>query len=102
MSLRMASWAVPLFVGVMVGLGLAVRRATGVSFERYTATPGATRLFGIYVLAFLLVVVTGMGLEWGAGVRWAIAGAGLVAGVLTIVVGYRVDAAARHDVRAGR
>ncbi|AIA06997.1 hypothetical protein [Streptomyces noursei] len=102
MSLRMASWAVPLLVGVVVVLGLAVRRATGVSFDRYTATPGATRLFGIYALASLLAVVTGMYLEWGAGVHWAIAGAGLVVGVLTTVVGYRVDAVARHDIRAGR
>ncbi|WP_242640736.1 hypothetical protein [Streptomyces kasugaensis] len=102
MSLRMASWAVPLFVGVVVLLGLAVRRVTGVSFDRYTATPGATRLFGIYALVSVLVVVTGMYLEWGAEVHWAIAGAGLVVGVLTTAVGYRVDAVARHDIQAGR
>ncbi|MFD8546285.1 hypothetical protein [Streptomyces sp. NPDC059649] len=102
MSLRMASWAVPLLVGVLVVLGLAVRRATGVSFDRYTATPGATRLFGIYALTSLLAIVTGMYLEWGAGVHWAIADAGFVVGVLTIAMGYRVDAAARHEIRAGR
>ncbi|WP_411140304.1 hypothetical protein [Streptomyces sp. x-80] len=102
MSLRMASWAVPLLVAVVAVLGLTVRRATGVSFDRYTATPGATRLFGIYALASVLVVVAGMYLEWGAGMRWAIAGAGLVVGVFTIAVGYRVDAVARHDIQAGR
>ncbi|MFI1254185.1 hypothetical protein ACH4U6_10315 [Streptomyces netropsis] len=102
MSLRMASWGVPVLIGVVVALGWAVRRATGVSLERYTATPGATRLFGIYALAFIVLAVTGMILEWGAGVHWALAGAGVVIGALTIVVGYRADAATRRDIRAGR
>ncbi|MGX1975457.1 hypothetical protein [Streptomyces kronopolitis] len=101
-SLRMGSWAVPLLVGVMILLDLAVRRTTGVSFARYTATPRATMLFGIYAMASVLAVVTGMYLEYGAGVHWAIAGAGLVVGVLTIALGFRVDAIARHDIRAER
>ncbi|GAB7030492.1 hypothetical protein AB0G35_35400 [Streptomyces sp. NPDC021749] len=102
MSLRMASWAVPLLTGVMVALGWAVPRATGVSLRRSTSTPGATLLFGLYALAVLLLAVTGMSLEWGADLRGAIGCAGLVIGTLTIVVGYRIDAAAQRDIRAGR
>ncbi|MGW7229400.1 hypothetical protein [Streptomyces cyaneofuscatus] len=47
-------------------------------------------------------MASGMTLEWGFYVRWAIAGAGLVAGVLTVVMGYRVDATVRRELRAGR
>ncbi|MEU5545537.1 hypothetical protein AB0G85_24545 [Streptomyces sioyaensis] len=102
MSLRVASWAVPLLVGVVVALGWGVRRSTGVSLDRYTSTPGATLLFGVYVLAFLLLAATGMYLEWGADMHGAIGGAGLVIGAFTTAVGYRIDAAAQRDILAGR
>ncbi|MEV4873199.1 hypothetical protein [Streptomyces syringium] len=102
MSLRMASWGVPVLIGVVVALGWAARRATGVSLDRYTATPGATLLFGLYALAFIVVAVSGMALEWGVGVHWALAWAGVVIGALTVVVGYRADTATRRDIRAGR
>ncbi|MEU8564513.1 hypothetical protein AB0C45_23930 [Streptomyces cyaneofuscatus] len=72
------------------------------SFDRYTSTPDAARYFGAYLLACLVLVASGMTLEWGFGVRWAIAGAGLVAGVLTVVMGHRVDATVRRELRAGR
>lgn len=102
MSLRMASWAGAVLVVVVLGLDWAVRRVTGVSFERFTATPGAGRLYGAYLVAFVLLAAAGMALEWAAGVRFVIAGAGLVIGALTVAVGYRVDAAVRGDLRAGR
>ncbi|MFD7503815.1 hypothetical protein [Streptomyces sp. NPDC059850] len=102
MSLRIASSAGAALVLVVLGLDRAVRRVTGVSFERFTATPGARRLYGAYLVAFVLLAAAGMVLEWAADVRFAIAGAGLVIGALTVAVGYRVDAAARRDLRAGR
>ncbi|MBZ4320387.1 hypothetical protein JNW98_13605 [Streptomyces sp. SCA2-4] len=102
MSLRMASTVVPAALLALVGLSLAARKATGVSLARCTATPGATLLFGVYALAFAVLAVTGMSLEWAAGVDYAIAVAGLVIGVLTVLTGFRVDAAARRDIRAGR
>ncbi|WP_236680773.1 hypothetical protein [Streptomyces siderophoricus] len=102
MSLRMASWAVPLLTGVAITLDWAVRRSTGVSLRRYTSTPRATLLCGLYGLAFIILTVTGMYLEWGADTYGAIGGAGLVIGTLTIVAGYLIDAAAQRDIRAGR
>ncbi|MGX1974068.1 hypothetical protein [Streptomyces kronopolitis] len=102
MSLRVASSAGAVLVVVVLGLGCAVRRATGVSYERHTSTPGAIKAYGGYVLAIVLLAAAGMYLEWGAGVRWAIAVAGGGVGVLTVVLGYRVDAVARRAIRAGR
>ncbi|MFD4141788.1 hypothetical protein [Streptomyces sp. NPDC058572] len=102
MSLRVANWAVGAFVLVVLGLGWALKRSTGVAIDRYTGTPGASRLFGIYLLAFVGLAAVGMYLEWGADVRWAIAGAGVLIGALTTGLGYRIDAAARRDLRAGR
>ncbi|PVC92876.1 hypothetical protein DBP19_14260 [Streptomyces sp. CS090A] len=72
------------------------------SSDRYTSTPDAARYFGAYVLACLVLASSGLTLEWGFDVRWAIAGAGLVAGVLTVVMGHRVDATVRRELRAGR
>ncbi|SHN31142.1 hypothetical protein [Streptomyces yunnanensis] len=102
MSLREASWVVPAFVVVVLGLDYAVRRATGVSFQRFTATLGAMRIFGWYVLAFVLLAAAGTYLEWRAGVPWAIAVTGGVVGVVTAAVGFRVDVIAGRDIRAGR
>ncbi|MFH8411010.1 hypothetical protein ACH4FX_40505 [Streptomyces sp. NPDC018019] len=102
MSLREASWAVSVFVVVVLGLDYAVRRVTGVSYQRFTSTLGTMRIFGGWMLAFVLLAAAGMYLEWGAGVQWAIAVTGGVIGVLTAAVGFRVDAVAGRDIRAGR
>jgi hypothetical protein len=100
MSLRWASWGVPMVAVVVFGLDWAVRRSTGVSFERYTATPGAGPLYGAYCAALVLLAAAGMWLEWGRDVRFAIAAAGLVIGAFTVAIGYRVDAVAREGLRA--
>ncbi|WP_240139719.1 hypothetical protein [Streptomyces sp. MUM 178J] len=101
-SLRWADWAMGPFVLAVLGLGWALKRSSGVSFDRYTSTPDAARIFGAYLLACLALVASGMTLEWGFGVRWAVACAGLVTGVLTVVTGYRIDATTRRELRAGR
>ncbi|MEU1277917.1 hypothetical protein [Streptomyces sp. NPDC005805] len=101
-SLRWANWAMGPFVLVVLGLGWALRRSSGISFDRYTSTPGAARVFGAYLLACLVLVASGMTLEWGFGVPWAVAGAGLVTGVLTVVMGHRVDTTVRRELREGR
>lgn len=102
MSLRVANWAIGPFVLLVLGLGWALQRSTGVSVDRYMGTPGAGRLSMVYAVALLGLAATGMYLEWGADVRWAIAGSGALIGVLTTGMGYRIDAAARRDLRAGR
>lgn len=102
MSLRMANWAVGPFILVVLGLGWTLQRSTGVSMDRYMSTPGASQLSMAYVVALLGLAATGMYLEWGADVRWAIAGAGVLIGALTTGMGYRIDAATRRDLRAGR
>ncbi|GAA0617579.1 hypothetical protein [Streptomyces crystallinus] len=102
MSLRVANWTVGPFVLVVLGLGWALQRSTGVSMDRYLSTPGASQLSMAYAVALVGLAATGMYLEWGAGVRWAIAGAGVLIGLLTTTMGYRIDAAARRDLRAGR
>ncbi|MDX3377931.1 hypothetical protein PV390_26370 [Streptomyces sp. ME02-6991-2A] len=101
-SLRWADWVMGPFVLVVLGLGWALRRTSGVTFDRYTSAPDAARYFGAYLLACLVLVASGMTLEWGFDVRWAVACAGLVAGALTVVMGYRVDATVRRELRAGR
>ncbi|MFD5983657.1 hypothetical protein [Streptomyces cyaneofuscatus] len=47
-------------------------------------------------------MASGMTPEWGFDVRWAVADAGLAAGVLTVVVGYRLDATVRRELRTAR
>ncbi len=101
-SLRVAASAAAALIVTVLGLGYAVRRATGVSFERYTSTPGATRIYCGYLLALALLAAVGMYLEWSVGVHWAIAVSGGVIGALTVVLGYRVDAVSRRDIQAGR
>ncbi|WP_222720338.1 hypothetical protein [Actinomadura sp. HBU206391] len=100
MSLRFASFGVPLLTLVVLGLGWAVKRSTGISFDPYTATPTARRLSVAWALAGLVVAAIGMYLEWGAEVRYAIAVGGVLIGVMTIVVGLRIDQAVQQDLRA--
>lgn len=100
MSLRLASWVVPMVPVVVLGFEWAIRRSTGVAFERYTATRGAGPLYGAYCVALVLLAAVGMWLEWGLDLRFAIAAAGLVIGALTIATGYRLDAVAREDLTA--
>ncbi|GAA5068844.1 hypothetical protein HNP84_009056 [Thermocatellispora tengchongensis] len=102
MSLRFAGFGVPIALLVALALNRARRRATGVSRDRYTATPGSRRLSGVFGLIFVGLAALGMYLEWGAGVRFAIAGAGVLIGVGTIVMGYRVDDAVRRELRTAR
>jgi hypothetical protein len=100
MSLRFASFGVPLLTLVVFGLGWAVKRSTGMSFDPYSATPGARRFSGIWALTSLVVAGIGMYLEWGAEVDLAIAASGLVIGALTIILGYRINEAVQRDLRA--
>ncbi|MEU4834828.1 hypothetical protein [Streptosporangium sp. NPDC023615] len=102
-SMRWASYGVPLFlILVPFALTAALKRSTGLSIDRYTSTPGARSAYGLYMLPVLVVVGFAMYLEWGAGVYGAVAVAGVLIGVFTVVMGYRMDEALRADVRAGR
>ncbi|MFI0816862.1 hypothetical protein ACH4TX_10175 [Streptomyces sp. NPDC021098] len=102
MSLRLASWVVPMVPAVVLGLEWAIRRSTGVAFERHAATQGTRQLYGAYCAVLVLLAAVGMWLEWGLDLRFAIAAAGLVIGALTIAIGYRLDAVAREDLKASR
>ncbi|MFF3445134.1 hypothetical protein [Streptosporangium sp. NPDC002721] len=102
-SMRWASYGVPLFlILVPFALTVALKRSTGLSLDRYTSTPEARRLYGLYMLPVVVVAGIAMYLEWGAGVYGAVAVAGVPIGILTVVMGYRVDEALRADLRAGR
>ncbi|WP_415957432.1 hypothetical protein [Streptomyces sp. 021-4] len=90
--------------------GWALRRTSGVTVDRYTSASDAARYFGAYLLACLVLVASGMTPEWGLDVRWAVAvavavavaDAGLAVGALTAVMGHRVDATVRRELRAAR
>lgn len=102
MSLRFASFGVPIAGFAMLGLSWALGRATGISVDRYTATSGSRRLSAAYALTLVALAAAGMYLQWGAGVRWAIAVSGVLIGAVTIGMGYRIDEAVRRDLRSGR
>ncbi|MEU6717000.1 hypothetical protein ABZ897_36530 [Nonomuraea sp. NPDC046802] len=101
MSLRFASFGVP---GAMLAFFLltwALKRTTGLALDRYSATAGARRVSTVHVLTSLALVLPAAVLEWGFDVIGALAVAGVLVGVLTVIMGYRVDEAVRRDLRAG-
>ncbi|SDH46560.1 hypothetical protein [Nonomuraea jiangxiensis] len=99
-SMRWASYGVPMALLAGLLLGTALKRSTGLSLDRYAATPGARKLSMAHGLTALAVTAIAMYLEWGAKVYGAVAVAGLLIGALTVAVGYRIDAALRADLRA--
>lgn len=80
---------------------VARKRAAGVALDRYSATPGARRVSTVHALTGLALVLSAAVLEWGFDVIGALAVAGMLLGVLTVVMGHRVDEAVRRDLRAG-
>ena len=101
MSLRFASYGVPGAMLAIFLLSWVLKRSTGVALDRYSATPGARRVSTIYTPVDLTLVLAAAVLEWGFGVVGALAAAGVLVGVLTVVMGHRVDEAVRRDLRAG-
>ncbi|MFI9380442.1 hypothetical protein [Kutzneria sp. NPDC052558] len=95
--------------GVIVGgvllptaLVWAAKRATGVAIDRSAAPLGVRHVNGFYLIA--LVVLGGLGLwaRLGLDLLGAMTAAGVVAAVLTVVIGLRTDRAWRAGVQAGR
>lgn len=94
--------------GVILGLGFgpmafaaAARHTTGVSVDRFYATPGARRLslaHGAFVVALIPI---GLLLEWVADLRGAMALCGVVVFVATVLLGRRLDAVLRRELRDG-
>ncbi|WP_159046931.1 hypothetical protein [Streptomyces sp. XY66] len=92
--------------GVIFGLSLgplllttAAGRATGVSLDRYYATPGlrrTTSLLGPFVVALIAV---GLLLEWAADLRWSMAVCGVVALIATVLAGRRLDRTLAEELR---
>ncbi len=102
MSVRgiIGSCGFPSAMVAALGLFHAVRVQTGLSVDRYTATPGTRRLSLIWILLTISISGTAMVLEWGMNIRWSLAVAGAVIGFLTIVMGPAVDRALRRDAGA--
>jgi hypothetical protein len=95
--------------GVILGLLLVpmvltmiVGHRSGISADRYLSTPGAHRLSMVYSLLLVLLVAAGIALQWGADLRWAMAGCAVVVFVLTIGMGRSIETALARDVRIGR
>lgn len=78
-----------------VALLWALKRSTGVSIDRYSGA-----MAGWYIAMFTLLAV-GFVLQQVLDVTYALAGAGAVAFVVTLVNERRIDASLRERVRAG-
>ncbi|WP_147397442.1 hypothetical protein [Amycolatopsis panacis] len=94
--------------GVIIGLTLlptvlttVARRVTGVSIDRYRSTPSARWSVLVYALLFVVLAGAGIALQWGADLRWAMAGCGALVFVLTVYFGRRIEAALVRDARSG-
>jgi lysylphosphatidylglycerol synthetase-like protein (DUF2156 family) len=93
--------------GVIVGLFLgptlltmAAGHATGVSLDRFYATPGLRRVtqrFGPFVVA---LIALGLVLEWVADLRWSMAVCGAVVLVATVFTGRRLDGVLAEEGRS--
>ncbi|MFJ7064790.1 hypothetical protein [Streptomyces sp. NPDC101115] len=93
--------------GVILGIGLgpllvttAAARATGVSLDRFHATPGARRISALYGPFVIALIGIGLALEWGADLRWSMAVCGLLALAGTVVAGRRVEHAVAEELKA--
>ncbi|MFC4065243.1 hypothetical protein [Actinoplanes subglobosus] len=78
----------------------AVRSTTGLSFDRWTATPGTRRLSLVWLAGLAVFSVSAMILEWGFAVRWSLVVAGVLIGLMTAVVSPAIDRALRRDAGA--
>ncbi|WP_310726704.1 hypothetical protein [Streptomyces sp. N2A] len=94
--------------GVILGVGLIpmllaflLKRSTGVGVDHYMATEGTRHLAMKYSLLLTGLIVTGAVLQWAVGLRWAMAGCGLAAFLLTTFTGHRIEQALHRDVREG-
>ncbi|MBL6280295.1 hypothetical protein JMF97_29455 [Micromonospora fiedleri] len=88
-------------IGLLLGpllLNFAANHATGVSLDRYHATPAARRISVRAGMALPVLIVLGLALEWGADLRGSMAACGVVMLVITIVAGRRIDAALVHEL----
>jgi hypothetical protein len=99
MSFRgiIGSTGFPLAMAGALGLFHAVGVTTGLAFDRYTATPGTRRLSLIWLAGMLALSVTAMVLEWGFGIRWSLAVAGILIGLMTVAFGPAIDRVLRRD-----
>ena len=79
-------------------LNLAANHVTGISLDRYTATPGARRISVRASVALPVLIVVGLAAEWGAGLRGSMAVCGLVMLVVTVLAGRRVDAVLAREL----
>ncbi|PWR11324.1 hypothetical protein DKT68_06130 [Micromonospora acroterricola] len=88
-------------IGLLIGpllFNLAANHVTGISLDRYHATPGARRISVRAGMALPVLIVLGLALEWGADLRGAMAACGVVMLVITVVAGRRIDAALVRDL----
>ncbi len=93
--------------GVIIGIGLGplllttlARNATGVWIDRFYATPGTRRISSWYGPAVVALGVVGLLLEWVADLRGAMAVAGAIVFVITVLAGRRLDAVLVRDLSA--
>lgn len=87
---------------VPFALGRLVGKRTGVGLDLYRTTPGAATPGAIFAIAFVLVVIVDTTLQWGFDLPWAMAGAGVLVAVLTLIYSPRICAAMLEDLRAGK
>ncbi|WP_049563253.1 hypothetical protein [Nonomuraea sp. SBT364] len=96
-SFRFASYGVPFLTIAAVGLTVALKRTTGIE----PRAPRATRAVVAWSLVALALTVVAMALEWGGGVKGAVAVAGVAVAAIAVVAGHRTDRALRRELRDG-
>lgn len=89
-------------LGVWLGptlLTMAVGHATGVSVNRFYATPAARRTTSVLGPVVLALAALGLTLEWVADLRWSMAACGVAALIAVLLSGRRLDRALARELR---
>ncbi|MBV8934119.1 MAG: hypothetical protein JOZ47_02425 [Kutzneria sp.] len=89
-------------VGAIVApaiLTWALKRSTGISLNRYYATPGVRRLGGLYTTAFLLLFVAGLVVDIAVRTYWPLVLSGTLIGVLMITWGFHAERILHKELR---
>ncbi|MEU4580293.1 MULTISPECIES: hypothetical protein [Nonomuraea] len=96
-SFRFASYGVPFLAVAAAGLMMALKRVTGIAPRAPRATPAVVA----WSLVAMALTAGAMALEWGGGVKGAVAVAGVAVAAIAVVAGRRSDRALRGELRDG-
>ncbi|MGW2386104.1 hypothetical protein [Streptomyces sp. NPDC001658] len=88
--------------GVWLGpalLTMAAGHSTGVFLDRFYATPAMGRITSVLGPTLPAPAALGLTLEWAVGLRWSMAGCGVLALLAVVAAGRRLDRALVREQR---